>query len=146
MSARVPSAAHDLGLTEDARADYRRRVEFVFREGCIILGPIETAKLFRSQAKTAPKKHARGKRQAPPQKRKGGHDPEADYLLLLSWKTFNGSSKQRWAEMALTHHAVKNRGRIRAQKIAPRSLVRGLNRILKREADLRQIGRAKTKA
>jgi hypothetical protein len=140
MKERVPSAADDLGLTEEARADYRRRVDFVFREGCIILGPIETAKLFRSHAKNAPKKRARGKHTAPPVKRKGSHDPEADYLLLLSWKTFNGSSKQKWAEMALTHHAVKNGGRVRAQQIAPRSLVRRLNRILKAR---RQIGRQK---
>jgi hypothetical protein len=147
MIGRFPSAADDLGLTEEARDDYRRRVEFVFREGCLILGLAETAKLFRRQARTATKKKGgRAKRQAPPRKRKGGHDPGADSLLLQSWKTFNGTSKQRWAEMALTHHAVKNRGKIRAQKISPRSLVRRLDRILKREADLRQIGARKTKA
>jgi len=117
----------------------------MFREACIIFGPTGAAKLFRDQARLAPKRQPRGKRQMPPRKRKGGHDPAADGLLLMSWKTFNGSSKQRWAEMALTNHAVKNRGKIRAQQISPRSLVRRLDRIIKRDAELRQIGARKLK-
>jgi hypothetical protein len=143
VTTRTPSAAYDLGLTEEARVDYRARLEYMFREACIIFGPTDAAKLFRDQARSAPKKQPRGRRHMPPRKRKGGHDLAADYLLLMSWKTFNGSSKQRWAEMALTNHAVKNRGEIRAQKISARSLVRRLDRILRREAELRQIGARK---
>ena len=80
-------------------------------EACILFGPVEASRLFRAQAKKAPKRDGGGKpKKLPPIKRKGGHDPEADYLLLLSWQTFNGSNKLRWAEMALTHHAVKNSG------------------------------------
>jgi len=139
------SAAYDLGLTEEARADYRQRLAMMFREGCAIFGSTAAAKLFRDQIRTAPKKLANGKRSKPPQKRKGGHDPEADRLLLMSWRTFNGSSKQKWAQMALENHAVKNRGKVRAQKISPRSLVRRLDRILMREAELRQIGTRKAK-
>jgi hypothetical protein len=147
VTQRQRSAAFDLGLTPEARADYHDRLNFMFREACIMFGAAEAARLFRAQAKRAPKRGGGGKsRKLPPVKRKGGHDPEADYLLLLSWQTFNGSNKLRWAEMALTHHAVKNNGRVRSQKIAPRSLVRRLNRILKRKSDLRQIGRQKTKA
>lgn len=140
------SSADELGLTEEARADYKQRLVLMFREGCLIFGPAKAVKLFRDQIKTAPKKRADGRRPMPPQKRKGGHDPEADRLLLMSWKTFNGSSKQKWAEMALKNHAVKNRGKVRAQKVSPRSLVRRLDRILVREAELRQIGKRKTKA
>jgi hypothetical protein len=143
---RTPSAAYDLGLTEEARGDYKRRLTMMFREGCAIFGSTEAVKLFRDQIRTAPKKRAAGGRPKPPLKRKGGHDPEADRLLLMSWKTFNGSSKQKWAEMALKNHAVKNRGRVRAQKVSPRSLVRRLDRILVREAELRQIGKRKGKA
>jgi len=143
---RGTSAAFDLGLTEGARVDYRRRLETLFREGCLIFGPTAAVKLFRDQIRTAPKKRTGGGRPKPPLKRKGGHDPETDRLLLMSWKTFNGSSKQKWAEMALKNHAVKNRGRVRAQKVSPRSLVRRLDRILVREAELRQIGKRKGKA
>jgi hypothetical protein len=146
VTARTPSAAFDLGLTAEARVDYKARLEVMFREACIIFGITNAARLFREQARSAPKKKSRGKRTVPPRKRKGGHDPAADYLLLMSWKTFNGSSKQRWAEMALTNHAVKNRGKIHAQKISARSLVRRLDRILKREAELRQIGARKIEA
>jgi hypothetical protein len=145
VNVRTASAAYDLGLTEESRVDYKRRLAMMFREGCAIFGPAEAVKLFRDQIRAAPKKKASGNRSKPPQKRRGGHDPEADRLLLWSWKTFNGSKKQKWAEMALKNHAVKNRGKVRAQKVSPRSLVRRLDRILMREAEMRQIGTRKTK-
>jgi hypothetical protein len=131
---RTTSAAYDLGLTEEAREDYAQRLALLFREGCAIFGSTKAAKLFRDQARTAPKT-VRRERVLPPRKRKGSHDPETDRLLLMSWKTFNGSSKQRWAEMALKSHAVKNRGKVREQTISARSLVRRLNRLLKLETN-----------
>jgi hypothetical protein len=138
------SAADDLGLTERARSGYRERLARLFAEGCAIFGPATAAKLFRERARTAPKE-VRGKR-APPRKRKGGHDPEADRLLVMSWKTSNGLSKQKWAEMALKNHAVKSKGKVRGQRISPRSLIRRLDRLLKQQAELRQMGRSKPKA
>jgi len=128
---RPRSAADDLGLTEQSKEDYKRRLNLLFQEGCLIFGPSHAAKLFRGQARTAPEERTPRKRVAPPRKRKGGHDPEGDRLLLLSWKTFNGSSKQKWAEMALNHHAVKTGGKVRKQHVSSRSLVRRLDRLLK---------------
>jgi hypothetical protein len=131
---RPTSAAYDLGLTEEAREDYAQRLVLLFREGCAIFGAAKAARLFRDQARTAPKT-LRGKRVLPPRKRKGSHDPATDRLLLMSWKAFNGSSKQKWAEMALKNHAVKNRGKVREQTISARSLVRRLDRLLKLETN-----------
>ena len=133
VKTRPTSAAYDLGLTEEAREDYAQRLALLFREGCAIFGSAKAAKLFRDQARTAPKT-VRGKRVLPPRKRKGSHDPETDRLLLMSWKTFNGSSKQKWAEMALRSHA-ENRGKVREQTISARSLVRRLDRLLKPETN-----------
>jgi hypothetical protein len=124
------SAADDLGLTEQARDAYRARLALLFAEGCAIFGPNAAAKLFRDQARRAPKELER-KRPAPPRKKKGGHDPFGDRLLVASWNTFNGTSKTAWAKMALENHALKSKGKVRAQKISPRSLVRRLDRLLK---------------
>jgi hypothetical protein len=142
MSRSERSAADDLGLTQESRDEYKRRLSHMFAEGCAIFGASAAGKLFRDQAKAAPKP-ARGKRPPalPPRKRKGGHDPQGDRLLLLLWKTArNGMSKQAFAEMALKNHAVKTGKKVQQQTIAVRSMVRRLNRILKREAEMRQLG------
>jgi hypothetical protein len=136
-------AAFDLGLTEEARENFRQRLTLLFREGCAIFGAAKAAKLFREQARKAPKEVRR--KVAPPRKRMGGHDPEGDALLLSSWKAGSWKSKIAFAEAALKHHAVKNRGKVQAQAIEPKSLVRRLNRLLKRQAGMRQIGKRKAK-
>jgi hypothetical protein len=117
-----------------AREDYRQRLARLLAEGCAIFGPSAAARIFRQQAKLATEvpKGARRKRSSPPRKRKGGHDPFGDRLLVASWKTFNGSSKSAWAKMALKNHALKSKGKVRAQKVLPGSLVRRLNRLLKK--------------
>jgi hypothetical protein len=138
------SAAFDLGLTKESREHYKRRLALMFQEGCAIFGPATAAKLFREHARAAPKE-ARGRPSSPPRKRRGGHDPEADRLLVGSWNTSNGLSKLEWAKMALKHHAVKNKGKVREQTISPRSLVRRLDRLLKRKDEMRQIGVKKRK-
>ena len=77
MTRRILSAADDLGLTEEGRSDYRRRVRLLFDEGCVMLGPEQASKLFREQARSQ-RKPGKGKRPPPPRKRKGAHDPEGD--------------------------------------------------------------------
>ncbi|WP_441268025.1 hypothetical protein AB7G19_20070 [Bradyrhizobium sp. 215_C5_N1_1] len=126
------SIADDLGLTERSRDAYHQRLAWLFAEGCAIFGADAAAKMFRAQARTAPKMAPR-MRTAPPRKRKGSHDPVGDRMLVASWKTFNGSSKTAWARMALENHALKSKGKVRAQKISPRSLVRRLDRLLNRD-------------
>ncbi|MGY2906547.1 hypothetical protein [Bradyrhizobium sp. URHC0002] len=138
---RPTSGADDLGLTEESREDYRKRVAFLFSEGCAIFGAKAAAKLFRAQAKAVPKATQRGKR-PPPQKRRGPHDPEGDRYLLQLWNTArNGKTKRAFAKMALKNHAVKIGGKIRRQdKIQVDSMVRRLNRIIERAAKVRQLG------
>jgi hypothetical protein len=153
VTTRMPSAAYDLGLTEEARADYRRRVEFMFREGCIIFGPTETARLFRSQAKAAPKEYARVvKRHPPPRKRKGPHDPESDKFLVQLWMAGHWQSKHAFARQALKNQSVKIRKKIVGKVVGKnreqderevKSIIRRLDRALQRRAALGQIGRQK---
>jgi hypothetical protein len=130
------AAAYDLGLTEESRQDYKRRVSLMFAEGCIILGRVNARKLFRavSAANTLDKS-------PPPRKRKGSHDPVADRLLLQLWKTgSNGMTKHAFAEMALKNHAVRTGKKVQQHSIAVRSMVRRLDRLLEREAKVRQLG------
>jgi hypothetical protein len=138
-------AAYDLGLTEEARQEYRRRLSQIFAEGCAIFGSKAAAKIFREQAKALPKP-VRGKRRpvAPPRKRRGPHDPEGDRMLLQLWKTGrNGMTKRAFAKVALKNHAVKIGGKVRGQdKILVDSMVRRLNRVIRREAEVRQLGRS----
>jgi hypothetical protein len=140
---RIPSAADDLGLTDEAREEYKQRLSLMFAMGCAIFGAKAAAKLFRDQAKASPMP-VRGKRQPapPPRKRKGPHDPEGDRMLLQLWKTArNGMRKRAFAKMALKNHAVKIGGKVRNQdKMEVDSMVRRLNRILEREAKVRQLG------
>jgi hypothetical protein len=152
---RAPSAAYDLGLTAEARADYRLRLEFMFREGCAIFGPTEVAKLFRDHARTAPKKQARGKRLAPPRKPKGPHDPEGDKYLVQLWMAGHWESKHAYARQALKNHSVKIRGKIVGKVVGKnrdhdekevKTIIRRLDRALQRRSALRQFGRQKTTA
>lgn len=129
------SAADDLGLTPRARAGYLQRLENLFAEGCAMFGRPHAAKLFRELASAS----ARGQRPVPPRKRKGGHDPVGDKLLLQSWRTFGGKDKTAWAKMALKNHAVKHRGKVTGQTITPRSMVRKLDRLLQRETNRNAI-------
>jgi hypothetical protein len=142
MSRSERSAADDLGLTQESRDEYKRRLSHMFAEGCAIFGARAAARLFRDQVKAVPKPaHGKRPRALPPRKRKGGHDPEADRLLLLLWKTAgNGMKKHAFAELALKNHAVRTGKKVQQQTIAVRSMVRRLNRILKREAEMRQLG------
>ena len=133
MKQRIPSAADDLGLTEEARAEYKRRLSWMFAEGCAIFGARATAKFFRDQAKASQK----GPPAPPPRKRKGPHDPEGDRYLLQLWNTTSsGKTKRAFAQMALKNHAVKIGGKVRRQdKMEVDSMVRRLNRILKRASE-----------
>ncbi len=143
MKQRIPSAADDLGLTQESRDEYKQRLSWMFAEGCAIFGAKVAAKLFCDQAKTTPPMSARGKkRRPPPRKRKGPHDPEGDRYLLQLWNTAsNGKTKRAFAQMALKNHAVKMGGKVRRQdKIQVDSMVRRLNRILERAAEVRQLG------
>jgi hypothetical protein len=140
VTRRILSAADDLGLTEEGRSDYRRRVRLLFDEGCVMLGPEQASKLFREQARSQ-RKPGKGKRPPPPRERKGAHDPEGDRLLLQLWKSGrNGMSKRDFARMALKNHAVKIGGKVRPQDkpaqidIAVNSLVRRLNRAIQNDA------------
>jgi hypothetical protein len=155
VTRRQRSAAFDLGLTPEARAAYHDRLDYMFREACIMFGPAEAARLFRAQAKTAPKP-ARGKRTAPPQKRKGSHDPETDKYLVQLWLTGSWEGKHDFARRALKNHSVTIRKKIVGKVTGKnsdqderevKSLIRRLDRALQRRAaSLRQIGRRKTKA
>src|SRR5712692_6739945 len=116
MKQRIPSAAYDLGLTEESRDDYKERLSWMFAFGCAIFGAKAAAKLFRDQAKTTPPTPARGKRRPPPRKRKGPHDPEGDRYLLQLWNTArHGKTKRAFAKVALKNHAVKIGGKVRGQ-------------------------------
>jgi hypothetical protein len=142
VDSRARSAADDLGLTKESHQEFKRRLSLMFAQACIMFGAKAASKLFRDQARAKPRS-MRGKRSPPPPKRKGPHDPESDLLLLQLWLTFNGKSKRAFAKMALTNHAVKIGTRVRVQEhILLDSLVRRLNRILKRRAEMRQLGRS----
>jgi hypothetical protein len=153
--ARAPSADYDLGLTEEARADYRQRLDLMFKEACAIFGPADAAKLFLAKAKTAPKR-IRGKRSAPPLKRKGPHDPETDRFLVQLWLSGSWQDKHEFARRALKNHSVKIRKRVVGKVVGKnaeqderevKSLIRRLDRALQRRSvELRQIGATKTKA
>jgi len=131
----MKSAAHDLGLTEESREEYRRRLLMMFAEGCAIFGSAAAATMFRKVAATK-----RTGRALPPRKRKGGHDPQGDRLLLELWSFSSGMTKQAFAKMALKNHAVKIGKKVRPQHaIHVRSLVRRLDRLLQ-QAKVRQLG------
>ena len=142
MKQRITSAADDLGLTQESRDEYKQQLSWMFAKGCAIFGAKVAAKLFRDQAKTTPPTPARGKRRPPPRKRKGPHDPEGDRFLLQLWNTASkGKGKRSFAQMALKNHAVKMGGNVRRQdKIQVDSMVRRLNRIIRRAAKVRQLG------
>jgi hypothetical protein len=149
------SAADDLGLTETARSAYHERLARLFAEGCAIFGPAKAAKLFREQARTAPKEIICGKRAAPPRKRKGPHDPETDKYLVQLWMTGSWQSKHEFARQALKNHSVKIRKAVVGKVVGKnsdqdekevKSLIRRLNRALQRRSALRQIGRQKARA
>ncbi|WP_038968033.1 hypothetical protein [Bradyrhizobium diazoefficiens] len=148
------SAASDLGLTEEAREDFRRRLELLFREGCAIFGPAKAAKLFREQARAAPKERRLAKAM-PPRKRKGPHDPESDKYLVQLWMAGHWKSKHDFARKALKNQSVKIRKKIVGKVVGKnrdqderevKSIIRRLDRALQRRAALRQIGRQKAKS
>ncbi|WP_445215672.1 hypothetical protein ACKWRH_24895 [Bradyrhizobium sp. Pa8] len=129
------AAAYDLGLTEEARQDYRQRLSLMFAEACAIFGPDTAASLFRDEIKAGPKRVKR-QRPPPPRKSKGPHDPESDRDLVMLWKAGSWESKRAFAEAALKNQSVKHRGRSRAQdKNLRDSLVRRLNRALQRKSE-----------
>ncbi|MCS3895797.1 hypothetical protein M2171_004930 [Bradyrhizobium japonicum USDA 38] len=147
------AAAFDLGLTEEAREHFRERLALLFREGCAIFGAAKASKLFREQARAAPKEIHRAKTK-PPQKRKGPHDPESDKYLVQLWMTGHWGSKHDFARKALKHQSVKIRNKIVGKVIGKnrdqderevKSIIRRLDRALQRRAALRQIGRQKAK-
>ncbi|TYO64636.1 hypothetical protein FXV83_20785 [Bradyrhizobium hipponense] len=147
-------AAFDLGLTEEAREHFRERLVFLFREGCAIFGPAKAAKLFREQARAAPKELRRAKSDAA-SKRKGPHDPESDKYLVQLWLAGHWQSKSDFARHALKNQSVKIRKRIVGKVVGKnrdqderevKSIIRRLDRALQRQPAVRQIGRQKRKA
>jgi hypothetical protein len=120
----MKSAADDLGLTEESRKEYSGRLLMMFAEGCAIFGSAAAATMFRKIAATK-----RAGKVPPPRKRKGGHDPQGDRMLLELWR-FYGGTKQAFAEMAIKNHAVKTGKKVQPHTIQVRSMVRRLDRLL----------------
>jgi hypothetical protein len=153
---RQPSAAFDLGLTAESRAEYLERLDLMFREACIMFGPTESARLFRARAKTAPKP-VRGKRASPPpRKQKGAHDPIADKMLVQLWMNGSWRDKHDFARSALKNHSASIRKRVVGKVTGKnldqderevKSLIRRLDRALQRRPlSVRQIGKRKLKS
>lgn len=143
------AAAFDLGLTEEAREDFRQRLTLLFREGCAIFGAAKAAKLFREQARAAPKELRRLAKAMPPRKRKGPHDPESDKYLVQLWMAGHWQSKHDFARQALKNQSVKIRKKIVGKVVGKnrdqderevKSIIRRLDRALQRRSALRQIG------